>query len=239
MAHLPRRQRLYRAPGMPTDATAIVVAKLRALAEASVDRRLGDLDVRALVLLAAARLDVTTGLTSTSGEQLAVELSIAVRSSFRVLGRLEAAGYLVGYRSPGRSTIYSIEWKRFSIPGLTGESGGDGVRHRRIGRRAPWAFRLRQDPLPFPYLVPAEMDRAQIVVSVTYAVAHDIEFKRAIRRTAGCRGTDVCRLGRDILAGGAIAARHRRLLSDGNIERLRHLLEHDDASVFKDRAEVA
>lgn len=122
MARPPRRQRIDRAPGMPGDPREVAAARWRALGQASTDPRLNDLDVRAFTFVLAERMNSTTGLTYLSGKRLAADLKIAERSAFRVLKRLEAAMYLAGYRMPGRSTVYSIVWKRFSGTPMTEES---------------------------------------------------------------------------------------------------------------------
>lgn len=122
MARSPHRQRLDRAPGMPGDPREVAAARWRALDRASTDRRLNDLDVRALTYVVSKRLNGESGLAFPSAETAAGDLGIESRSWFRVTKRLEATGYLRGYRVPGKTTAYSLVWQRFSGGPVTEES---------------------------------------------------------------------------------------------------------------------
>jgi len=107
---------------MPGDPREIAAARWRALDQATGDRRLNDLDVRALTYVVARRMNGESGLAFPSAETAAGDLGIEARSWFRVTKRLEATGYLRGYRVPGKTTAYSLAWQRFFGAPVTEES---------------------------------------------------------------------------------------------------------------------
>jgi DNA-binding transcriptional ArsR family regulator len=219
---------------LPAALEAVTAARLRAVAAASADSRLGHVDVRVLAYVVAARLDPTTGMTEMSAEQVASALGIAEPTARRALRRLVAAGYLSVHPTPDGGKVIAL---------AAGFKDGQGRRYR-AGRRAPWAFDLRQEPLPFPGVAPVGMTWDQVVVCATFAIAHDLNFKRSVARLAARRSpqfsTAVCRLGRKVIGAMNVGRRvpsgwQDTAITDDQIEELRRLLEHDDASVFQGR----